>query len=269
MVNPIGNMHEIGYNGFQQAVINMYNDLHAERFLPPVPLGDGAYVSISEQRHADRAVGLAFILDGLDIALMGIPTANPAAVMTAFQAVVPAPRLKRIVVLEWDDRLIEMLNGYAEFAPDAVVVADRRVARSIENDVPLQIFAIHGGNDTVAMPSGRVIGFVPSPFVFTPSALMAFDYRSHTLFTNRLFEMVWDAPAPATIAEAIPAMIEFHRQYAPSSEYLRPVLAAVAKLDLACAVTRTGTVYRFDEVRRLIGELSATEFFNSPRSVGR
>ncbi len=247
----------------------MYNDLHAERFLPPVPLGGGAYVAISEQRHADRGIGLAFVVDGSDIALMGIPAANPEAVMAAFQTIGPAARLRRIVVLEWDDRLIETLNRYARFSPDAVVVADRRVARSIQNDIPLQIFAIHGANDTVVMPSGRVIGFVPSPFVFTPSAIMAFDYRSHTLFSNRLFETSWDSPLPATIAETIPAMLEYHRQYAPSSEYLRPVLAAVAKLDLACAVTRTGTVYPHDALFRLIGELSATEFFNSPRSVGR
>ena len=247
----------------------MYSDIHAKRFLPPVPLGDGAYVAISEQRHAGRGVGLAFVMDGADVALMGIPDATPEAVLAAFACVVPAARLIRIVVLEWDDRLIETLNRYAALAKEAVVVADRRVARSIENDIPLSIFAIHGGNDTVAMPSGRVIGFIPSPFVFTPSAIMAFDYRSHTLFSNRLFEMMWDSPIPATLAETIPGMIEFHRQYAPSSEYLRPVLAAVAKLDLACAVTRTGTVYPHDALRRLIGDLSATEFFNSPRSVGR
>ena len=247
----------------------MYNLSSPSRFLTPVPLGGGAYVALSESRRAGRGFSLSFIADGTDVALVGIPAAEPEAVLTAIRTAIPGAILTRIAILEWDDRLIDILNAYADVAPGATVVADHRVAVAVFADIPQRIFAIASENDTVAMPSGRVIGFLPSPFVFSPSALMAYDLASHTLFTNRLFEIAWDQPVPASLEEAIPAMVEYHRMYAPSSEFLRPVLTAVDKLDVAVAVTRTGMVFRHDEIRRLIARLSATEFFHAHRAAGK
>lgn len=247
----------------------MVNVKNVLRFSPPVSLGNGIFLALSDVKRAGRTVGLAFIADGPDVALIGIPAADPEAVVEAIALVAAGFALRRLVVLEWDDRLIEVLTAYAAYAPQAVVVADRRVAAAIRNDVPLQVQPITGGNDAVLLPSGRSIGFVPSPFVFSPSALMAYDHATRTLFTNRLFEISWDRPVPATIAETVPAMREYCRMYAPSSEYLRPVLAAVARLDVESAVTRSGVVFGRSAVARFVADLSATEFFNSPRALGQ
>jgi diguanylate cyclase (GGDEF)-like protein len=62
-------------------------------------------------------------------------------------------------------------------------------------------------------------------------------------------------------------MRDYCRSLAPSSEYLRPVLAAIFRLDVENVVTRSGSMYGRSALSRFIAELSAVEFFNAPRTI--
>ncbi len=244
----------------------MYSSSYVLAFESPVSLGNGVYTAVSVARKGARRIGVAFIVDGKEAVLVGIPPADPEVVLRTLFSISQEAVLQRICILGWDDRLVELLNGYHRFAPKAEIVLNRRVLQGIGGEIRQKTIPIGGADDTLVLASGRVIRFLPCPFLFSPAAQIAYDFVSATLFSSRLFETSGEYVAPVDLPILVADVREFHRTFAPSSDYLRPVLAEIAKLDVSNVVLRTEAVYDRVLLDTIISDLTAIEFYNTYQS---
>ena len=92
------------------------------------------------------------------------------------------------------------------------------------------------------MGSGRVLRFVPTPYLHFPGSIATYDADSRTLFSSDLFgafSFEWTLYAEDDYMER---MKTFHEHYMPSNDILRPVMELLLQMDIALIAPQHGSV---------------------------
>ena len=103
----------------------------------------------------------------------------------------------------------------------------------------------------LVLKSGRVIGFLQTPYLNCPGAIATYDYKSKILFSGYLFggfSYKWSIYA---IEDYIENMKTFHENFMPSNQLLRAVMEELFHINISMIAPYQGSIIK-DNIKKYI-----------------
>jgi diguanylate cyclase (GGDEF)-like protein len=105
-------------------------------------------------------------------------------------------------------------------------------------------YIINENEFKLTLTSGRILGFVLTPYLHFPGAFTTYDYQTKILFSSDLFgafSYEWNLYAQDDYLEK---MKTFHEHYMPSNSILRPVMETFLAMDIVMIVPQHGSIIK-------------------------
>ncbi len=133
--------------------------------------------------------------------------------------------------------------------PDLRVVAHSRTIRLIRHLGPRsELWACDEHDNVLTLRSGRVLRFLPTPYLHAPGAIATYDERTRSLFTSDLFGGVSSSWSLFARGDFLGAMTAWHQEYMPSGALLRQGLARLQALALDRVLPQHGSVLEGEQI---------------------
>ncbi|MFA7724784.1 MAG: response regulator [Candidatus Izemoplasmatales bacterium] len=207
----------------------------------------------------------AVLVDMNEMTLIGIGLISDFDVIVdQIKQILPLDCLKYIIVSSIETHLTKVMNALALEGATPTIVTDEKAVRLFDYDANgWSIQLVNKTNYQLVLKSGRVLSFIRTPFVITPDAFAIYDPYGKTLFANYLFETTEKRSKSFEQNEYIRYIMSFYQNYVPSTDFVKPIINQIIKLDFEICITQSG--FRFDQetVRFFCKELLAFEFYNS------
>lgn len=119
-------------------------------------------------------------------------------------------------------------------------------------------YIVNEHDNKLTLKSGRVLAFIPTPYLHFPGSIATYDTTSKVLFSSDLFgafSYEWSLYAGEGYIEKMKA---FHEHYMPSNDILRPVMEVFLGMDIAMIAPQHGSVIE-DQVTDYIKALRDLE----------
>lgn len=107
------------------------------------------------------------------------------------------------------------------------------------------------------LKSGRVLEFIPTPYLHSPGAMVTVDVTTKTAFTSDLFgglSRQWSLFAEAGFLDA---MTPWHQHYMPTNAILRPCIEALERRGFERICPQHGSVIEGEQLQRAYAHLKA------------
>lgn len=133
--------------------------------------------------------------------------------------------------------------------PDLRIAATSETVRLIKSlGLRSSFFDVNANGRRLVLKSGRVLEFIPTPYLHSPGAMITLDSKTHTAFTSDLFgglSAAWTLFAEAGYLEAMAA---FHQRYMPSNAILRACMQKLESYDVQRICPQHGSVIEGPQV---------------------
>ncbi len=124
-----------------------------------------------------------------------------------------------------------------------------------------RVLPIEDKGDTLALPSGARIRFVPSHFMHSPGHFSLFDERSRILFSGDIGAAVFGDGDESVFVEDfqrhVPLIEGFHTRYIASNAVAKKWCSIVSSLKPEMIAPQHGAIYRGETVSKFLSWLSA------------
>ncbi|SLM17598.1 hypothetical protein SPIRO4BDMA_40167 [uncultured spirochete] len=121
---------------------------------------------------------------------------------------------------------------------------------------------------SLRLSSGRVLQFLPTPYLYQPGAFATYDRVTKTLLTGALLSSYSEnLSIYADDGQFLDRLKAFHRANMPSREFLAPVMQILAKWDIERVMPSYGPIIQ-SGVKRIFSELAELECGELARSEG-
>lgn len=107
-----------------------------------------------------------------------------------------------------------------------------------------EYYIVNDNEYKLTLKSGRVLTFLPTPYLHFPGAITTYDNHTKVLFSSDLFgafSYEWSLYAGTDYIEK---MKTFHEHYMPSNDIIRPVMEMFLGMDIAMIAPQHGSVIR-------------------------
>ena len=124
-------------------------------------------------------------------------------------------------------------------------------------------------NFTLKLSKERSLYFYMTPFAHYAGSFITYDTLSKSLLSGDLFggySKHWSIYADE---EYVESMAMYHENYMPSSDFIRPVMKELSKLDIERICPQHGSIIPKDLVKKSIDFLYNLDFYNSSNTVER
>ncbi len=103
--------------------------------------------------------------------------------------------------------------------------------------------------------SGRVLEFIPTPFLHSPGAMVTVDVKTKTAFTSDLFGGISRQWSLFAAGGFLDAMTPFHQRYMPSNALLRPCVEALERRGFERICPQHGSVLEGEQLQAAFAHL--------------
>ncbi len=124
-------------------------------------------------------------------------------------------------------------------------------------------YLIKNNNYTLELSDERTLYFIPAAFMHAPGAFVTYDSKAKVLFSGDIFGSYsknWQVEADDSYIES---MAMWHENYIPSSDFLRPLMKELAKMNLEMILPQHGSIIKGELVEKSINFLFELDFYNS------
>lgn len=183
------------------------------------------------------------------------------------KSVVPLSTIKYIILQHQDPDLCASTPLFENAGANVSVCTHWRTAQLVKYyGIRSPFREVNQHSSTLEFQNGRILQFIPTPYLHFPGAITTFDPATGTLFSSDLFGAYthhWSLYADELVAangkdRYIEAMKTFHEHYMPSNDVLRPVMEKLSQLDIRLIAPQHGSIIR-SNVAAHIHELKILE----------
>ena len=190
------------------------------------------------------------------------------------KSVVPLSAIKYIILQHQDPDLCASTPLFENAGVNGHVCTHWRTAQLVKYyGIRSPFREVNQHSSTLEFQNGRILHFIPTPYLHFPGAITTFDSATQTLFSSDLFGSFthqWSLFADEMMSAGgwdhyMEAMKTFHEHYMPSNEVLRPVMEQFLRMDIRTIAPQHGSIIRRN-VGAYIQELKHLEcggFLNS------
>lgn len=170
-------------------------------------------------------------------------------VLAQVERVLPLANLKYIVLSHQDPDLCSSVTLFEEAGFKGQIVTQwRAMLLQLYYGIKSPYYLLNENDFKLKLKSGRVINFIPTPYLHFPGASAAYDPLTKVLFPGDLFgafSLNWSFYVEDK-AMYLEAMSAFHEHYMPSNDVLRPVMEVFGALNIDVIASQHGSVIRED-----------------------
>jgi flavorubredoxin len=140
--------------------------------------------------------------------------------------------------------------------PDLRIVAHSRTVRLIRHlGLRSELWASDQHEDKLVLRSGRVLQFIPTPYLHAPGAIATYDAKTRSLFTSDLFGGLSKDWSLFARGDWLSRLTPWHQEYMPSGALLRHCMQRLERLEVERVLPQHGSVLEGDQVRVAIEHL--------------
>ena len=178
--------------------------------------------------------------------------------------IVPLEAIDFIFVSHPDPDLVSSIPLFEKAGLDARIICDWKTYEILYfYGIKSKPFYVDRHEYMLGFDSGRILRFIPAPFAHYSGNVIAYDETNHTLFSGDLFggySKDWTLYADEDYHEA---MATYHENYMPSSDFIKPVMKHLLKLNVETILPQHGSIIEGPLVRKSILFLYNLNFYNS------
>lgn len=184
-------------------------------------------------------------------------------------AIVPIDKIKYVVLQHQDPDFCAGVPLFEEKGMNALIVTHWRASVLIRYyGVSSDFYLVNKHAFILKLSSGRVLQFIPTPYLHFPGAIMTFDIENKILFSSDLFGAFSEKDDLFAEEDYIESMKTFHEHYMPGNDILRPVMELLLHMDISLIAPQHGAIIK-DNVRKHIIALRDLECGSFLRPVKR
>lgn len=160
-------------------------------------------------------------------------------------------KIRAVVASHHDPDVCGNLPVFAEIVDraDFQVIAHSRTLRLLSHlGFRAAPYAVDQHDLEWSFPSGRVLRFLPVPYLHAPGAIVSYDVSSGALFTGDLFGAMIDDWALMADERYPESMRSWHEAYMPSGSILRPALARMKALQPSLILPQHGSIVEGEHI---------------------
>ncbi len=232
----------------------------------PVPLFESPEHSVywvGSQEDSPFRCNVYLIVDG-DVRVLVDPGSEAhhfAQVHERVSTIVPPESITHVVVHHQDPDLCDSIPAWLRVNPDLTLVCTPRTRvllpyYGFSPDVRwLDVSPMD--NTVLELPSGKVLGFVTSPFLHFPEACVTFDETTGYLFSSDIgaaIESDWRLVIDDWAAHW-KAMVPFHVFYMASNRAMRGFLQKIEPFPITAILPQHGSILPREHVKRALEAL--------------
>lgn len=130
-------------------------------------------------------------------------------------------------------------------------------------------YPIREHNFRLKVSKDRTLYFYMTPFAHYAGSFITYDSKSKALLSGDLFGGYSKNWSPYADSEYVESMAMYHENYMPSSDFIRPVMKELSKMDISMICPQHGSIIPKELVKESINFLYNLDFYNSSNTVER
>ena len=180
---------------------------------------------------------------------------------------IPLENIKYVILHHQDPDFCSSVPLFEKKGLQAQIVTHWRTAVIVKYyGIKSLYYIVNQKNFKLTLSSGRVLMFVPTPYLHFAGAITTYDTKTKILFSSDLFGAFSKDKSELFAKEGyIESMKSFHEHYMPGNEILRPVMEKFLTMDILMIVPQHGCIIQ-EDIKTYIKSLRDLEcgtFINS------
>jgi diguanylate cyclase (GGDEF)-like protein len=227
------------------------------------------YILQSANAKRYRELAVSMIAANSEIVLIGMPSPMQIeVVLAAAKRAEPTLRLSYLVIPGLHLEIVELMTRMRQLAPEMVVVTDIKNLHFFDLEhLQTSIYRIGENQNQLTLANGRLLQFIPSPYILSAGSFITYDITSQTLFSNHLFAN--PAATDSTPIDYQHQSLKYLSARLPSSDYVRLTTKKIQPLAIQRIVTAYGNVLEEFQAKANIESTNAFDFYNLGSSLNR
>ncbi|MBF0455309.1 MAG: MBL fold metallo-hydrolase [Magnetococcales bacterium] len=139
---------------------------------------------------------------------------------------------------------------------DLLIAAHMNTIRLIRHyGVKSTFYPVDEKDYKLTLKSGRVLRFIPTPYLHSPGAVAVYDQKTRSLFSSDLFGAIYDNWALFAREGYPQAMDSWHQLYMPCNQILRHTMEQFEQLEIDRILPQHGSILEGERVKEAIDHL--------------
>ena len=158
-------------------------------------------------------------------------------------SIVPLNKIKYVILHHQDPDFCSSVTMFEQKGAKFKIVTHWRTQTLVKYyGIKSDYYIVNENNYRLTLTSGRVLGFVQTPYLHFPGAITTYDYFSKTLFSSDLFGAFSYGWTLFANDDYLEKMKTFHEHYMPSNDILRPVMEVFLGMDIVRIAPQHGSI---------------------------
>ena len=175
------------------------------------------------------------------------------------QSFIPLHKIKYVVLHHQDPDFCSAVPLLEKMGMKFTVVTHWRTMTLISfYGIRSEYYLVNENSNQLMLSSGRLLRFVPTPYLHFPGAITTYDTKSRILFSSDLFGAFSYNHSFYAGEDYIEKMMAFHEHYMPSNDIIRPVMEIFLGMDISMIAPQHGSIIK-SSVREYIIALRELE----------
>ncbi len=208
----------------------------------PIKISDGIFLVGSDRHSSGTSCNTYLIIDGNENILIDPGIVDFEIIVKNISSIISPDAIQYCII---HHSHASNISNFWQRGIYPVLVTHWRTSLFIKNySNESSFYLVDRYSYSLKLKSGRVLKFIPAPYLFFPGAIISYDEKTGTIFSGNLFGSfsfdgeVWAKP------DNIESMKSYHEHFMPSNSIMRPVLETLEKLEIRMIAPQTGYLIR-------------------------
>ena len=168
-------------------------------------------------------------------------------VLENVKELVDIEKIKYIVLHHQDPDFCSSVALFESLGLRAKIVTSWRAMTLIQYyDIQSEYYLLEEHGHELTLTSGRVLQFIPTPYLHFAGAFTTYDVKTKVLFSSDLFGAFSFNRTMFADDKYLEKMLTFHEHYMPSNSVIRPVMDVLSNYPIAMILPQHGSVINED-----------------------
>lgn len=234
-------------------------------------LGHGLYFLAKEDSHKNIHCNAYLIIEG-DTGVLVEPgnILDFDVILEEVKKLIDPTKIAYVLLSHPDVDLSSSLALFEQEIGDYQIITEWRTKEILAfTGLNAKYYQIREHNFTLKLSKERTLYFYMTPFAHYAGAFITYDTLSKSLLSGDLFGGYSKHWSPYADKEYVESMAMYHENYMPSSDFIRPIMKELYKMDIDRICPQHGSIIEKDLVKESIDFLYNLDFYNSSNTVER
>ncbi len=167
------------------------------------------------------------------------------SVLENIKAIIDISKIKYIVLHHQDPDFCSSVTMFEKIGIQAKIITSWKTMTLIQYyGIKSEYYLLEEHGHELVLESGRVLRFIPTPYLHFAGAFTTYDTKTRTLFSSDLFGAYTFNGTIFADDTYLEKMLAFHEHYMPSNSIIRPVMDVLSTYDISIILPQHGSIIK-------------------------